>query len=211
MGGAAPAIDAQGNIWVSTGNSALLQLDRPLRRKRRGAQAQPLPGSCSTTSPRRTWYHDNADDFDLSTAPALLPNGLVFVAGKSFSAYTLDASHLGHVGGQLHRPRRTSAGTIPTAGSPTSTALLFVPCRRWAAGGETDRLVASTPRSGIPRRGADSSPIVAGGLVWSIASGDAGNLGNLYALNPTTGRRRADSSTSAARPRTSPRPRPPTG
>ena len=61
------------------------------------------------------WYQDNAVDADLgSTAPALLPNGLVFEVGKSTTAYVLHQSHLGGIGGQrepdqrllLRRPRR---------------------------------------------------------------------------------------------------------
>ena len=132
-----------------------------------------------------SWFHDNADDFDLSTAPALLPNGLVFVAGKSFSVYTLDESHLGHVGGQL-QTTADFCGNDPDGGIADLNGLLFVPCRD---GLRAVRPTAPAPPTAIwhTSTGADSSPIVAGGLVWSIANGVSGNLGNLYALNPNTG------------------------
>ncbi len=48
------------------------------------------------------WAQDNADDGDLgSTAVMLLDNSRMFVVGKQQTAYLLDATTLGGVGGQL--------------------------------------------------------------------------------------------------------------
>ena len=184
MGGAAPAIDAQGNIWVSTGNSAFFSSTDHYDGSDGVLKLSPSLKLLDYFAPS-TWYNDNANDFDLSTAPAILPNGLVFVAGKSFSVYTLDESHLGHVGGQL-QTTADFCGDDPDGGIADLHGLLFVPCRD---GLRAVRPTASAPPKAIwhTTSGADASPIIAGGLVWSIASGGAGNDGNLYALNPNTG------------------------
>ena len=184
MGGAAPAIDAQGNIWVSTGNSAFFNSTDRYDGSDGVLKLSPSLKLLDYFAPT-TWYHDNADDFDLSTAPAILPNGLVFVAGKSWSVYTLNESHLGHIGGQL-QTTADFCGNDPDGGIADLHGLLFVPC--WD-GLRAVRPTASSAPAAIwhTGTGADSSPIVAGGLVWSIANGVSGNLGNLYALNPNTG------------------------
>ena len=128
---------------------------------------------------------DNGHDLDLSTAPALLPNGLVFMIGKAWTAYTLRRSHLGHIGGQL-QTKPNFCGDNPDGGIADLGGLLFVPCRD---GLRAVRPTASSPPTPIwhSKIGPNSSPIVAGGLVWSIANGAVGNQGDLFALNPNSG------------------------
>src|SRR5208282_3423912 len=82
MGGAAPVIDGRGDIWVSTGNGSVysakyayddsdsvLELSSSLRLLQFFAPS--------------TWPTNNSQDLDMSTAPALLPDGQVILAGKS--------------------------------------------------------------------------------------------------------------------------------
>ncbi|MGH3576971.1 MAG: hypothetical protein ACRDU0_05380, partial [Mycobacterium sp.] len=125
------------------------------------------------------WYADNAVDADLgSTAPALLPNGLAFAVGKSTTAYVLDQSHLGGVGGQVASTTGFCSGD-PDGGAADLGGTLYVPCN--------NGIHAVTVTSGPPTAqwttasGAHGSPVVAGGLVWSIGGG------NLYALNASNG------------------------
>ena len=179
MGGAAPPIDAQGNVWVSTGNGAYTSSGDPYDDSDGVLKLSPSMQLLDYFAPSQ-WYSDNGTDFDLgSAAPALLPNGLVFQVGKSFTAYTLRQSSLGHVGGQLHSTS-DFCGNDPDGGSADLNGTLFVPC--------SDGLRAVTPTAGSAptaqwetSSGAHSSPIVAGGLVWSIG-GDT-----LYALDPASG------------------------
>src|SRR5580658_11167689 len=99
MGGAAPVIDGSGHVWVSTGNGSVysdahayddsdsvLELSSSLRLLQFFA-----PGA---------WASNNAQDLDLSTEPALLPDGQVVAAGKTRAAYLLNGAHLGGIGGQ---------------------------------------------------------------------------------------------------------------
>jgi len=177
MGGAAPDIDAQGDVWVATGNSAdssSTASDASDSVLRLSPTGQLLDSFTPTT-----WHTDNQNDQDLgSTVPALLPNGKVFMVGKLRTAYLLDQSHLGGIGGQLS-DSPNFCGNDPDGGSADLDGTLFVPC--------SDGLRAVTPSASPPTAlwkttsGAHGSPIVAGGLVWSIGNGD------LWALDPTTG------------------------
>ncbi len=177
MGGAAPTIDAQGNVWVSTGNSSA------------SASSYDYSDGVIELSPTMqvidyfaptSWHSDNSSDADLgSTAPAILPNGLVFEVGKSRIAYVLRKSALGHIGGQV-QSTPGFCGSDPDGGSADLNGTLFVPCG--------DGVRAVTPTASFPpaaswhtTSGAHGSTIVAGGRVWSIGGG------TLYALDSATG------------------------
>ncbi len=176
MGGAAPTVDAAGNVWVATGNGAFSSSSDTYDDSDGVLELSPTMQLLQYFAPT-AWYNDNGSDSDLgSTAPALLPNGLVFQVGKSTVGYVLDQSHLGGVGGQV---ASNPSFCFADGGSADSNGTLYVPC----SGG----IAAVTPTSGTPTiswqtgSGAHSSPIVAGGLVWSIGGG------TLYALNASNG------------------------
>ncbi len=179
MGGAAPSIDASGNVWIATGNSAHTSSTDTYDHSDSVLELSPTMQLLASFAPT-AWYADNNTDSDLgSTAPALLPNGLVFQVGKSTTAYVLRQSHPGGIGGQV---ALTKSFCFADGGSADLDGTLFVPC----SGG----IEAVTPRASPPAAtwstssGAHSSPIVAGGEVWSIG-GDT-----LYALDRTTGAER---------------------
>ncbi|HEV3280610.1 MAG TPA: PQQ-binding-like beta-propeller repeat protein [Acidimicrobiales bacterium] len=178
MGGAAPSIDAQGDVWVATGNSASHSAADPYDDSDGVLKLSPTMQLLDFFAPT-LWYQDNAGDADLgSTAPALLPNGLVFQVGKSTTAYVLNQSGLGHVGGQVASSNGFCGGD-PDGGAADVLGTLFVPC---ANGIHAVTVTASSPvASWTTSSGAHNSPIVAGGLVWSIGGG------TLYALNASTG------------------------
>jgi len=178
MGGSAPTVDTQGNVWASTGNSAftgsgLLDDDSDGVLK-----LSPTATLVDAFAPGG-WYSDNAADADLgSSSPALLPNGLVFEVGKSRTAYVLRQSALGGVGGQA-AAAPGFCGSEAFGGSADLNGTLFVPCG--------DGIRAVQPTAATPTAlwhatsGAHGSPIVAGDLVWSVSDG------TLYALDPATG------------------------
>ena len=131
MGGAAPVIDAAGNVWVSVGNGSV-------NIHRHGYDDSDSVLELSPPAPPRqyfaptSWPADNAADLDFSTAPVLLADGEVLIAGKSQIAYLLDGAHLGGIGGQ-------QASLAPVAAT-TST----VGTRWW---GRPSTCRASTARS----------------------------------------------------------------
>jgi polyvinyl alcohol dehydrogenase (cytochrome) len=176
MGGAAPTVDAQGNVWVATGNSAFHSSSDTYDESDGVLEISPAMKLVQAFTPK-AWYADNASDLDLgSSAPALLPNGLAFEVGKSQTAYVLAQSHLGGVNGQV---ALTNSFCFADGGSADLDGTLFVPCR----GGIEAVTPTASPPSALwsTSTGAHGSPIVAGGLVWSIGNG------NLYALDPANG------------------------
>ena len=171
-----PAVDTAGNLYVAVGNGestktydgseSVVKLSADLAKLDLFAPA--------------SWAQENATDTDLgSTGPALLPDGLVFIAGKSGTGYVLRADRLGGIGG--------AAASAPVCTSFGGTALLdrtlFVPCR------DGVRSVTIGPDGGIAvgwhaAASVDGSPVVGAGVVWAIDT----RGGVLHALDPATGR-----------------------
>ncbi len=171
MGGAAPTIDAKGDVWLATGNSAFHRANDPYDNSDGVLELSPTMQLLDYFAPSR-WYSDNGGDADLgSTAPALLPNGLVFQVGKSTAAYVLAQGGLGNVGGQV---ASNPSFCFADGGSADVGGTLYVPC--------SNGVTAVTPTASTPTiqwqtgSGANNSPIVAGGLVWSIGGGDLDSL-----------------------------------
>jgi len=188
MGGAAPVVDSRGDIWVSTGNGSVysdshayddsdsvLELSSPLRLLQFFAPT--------------TWATNNSRDLDMSTAPVLLPDGQVILAGKSRIIYLLDGGHLGGIGHQqatLGGGQQTIIGSACSddidGGSAVVGMTVYLPC---LAGIIAVRATSSPPAlhllwsSGI----GGGPPVVAAGLVWTI-----GQNGVLYGLDPATGK-----------------------
>jgi outer membrane protein assembly factor BamB len=179
MGGAAPVVDDGGHVWVSTGNGSVysashayddsdsvLELSSSLRLMQYFAPAD--------------WAQNNSHDLDMSTAPVLLPDGQVLLAGKSRIVYLLSGSHLGGIGGQQASLAAACGNDIDggaavvgmTAYLPCTTGVVAVQVTRSPAG---LRLLWTSQTGGGP-------PVVAAGLVWTI-----GQNGVLYGVSPATG------------------------
>jgi len=183
LGGAAPIVDAQGNVWVASGN---------------GFGSNPAPGNPSDSSDAvleltpamqlaayfapSSWQSDNESDFDLgSSTPALLPNGAVFQAGKSQTGYLMNGSHLGGVGGQSAIVQAGSfCGADVDGGNAIDGDTVYVPCM---AGIEAVQVSSATSASVLWQSptGSPGPPIVAGGQVWTIKGS------TLFGLDPANG------------------------
>jgi len=189
MGGAAPAVDSSGDLWVSTGNGsvhsaahayddsdAVLELSSSLR----------LLQFFAPTS----WASNNANDLDMTMEPVLLPGGQVLIAGKSQIVYLLDGAALGGIGGQ-QADLGPVCGVDIDGGSARLGRTVYLPCLdgiiavRAARSPAALALLWSTGTGGGP-------PILAAGLVWTI-----GSDGTLYGLDPATGRIRQRASIGA--------------
>jgi outer membrane protein assembly factor BamB len=190
MGGAAPAVDATGNLWVEAGNGSVyssadgyddsdsvLELSPSLRLEQYFAPA--------------SWPANNVHDLDMSMSPALLSDGEVVVAGKSRIAYLVDGAHLGGVGGQEAALASICSQDVD-GGSATVGTTVYLPCLSGTVALRVDpsppslRVLWSSGLGGGP-------PIVAAGLVWTIAQN-----GDLYGLDPDTGTARQQASIGVA-------------
>jgi outer membrane protein assembly factor BamB len=187
MGGAAPVVDSNGNIWVATGNGAfssstdayddsdgVLELTSSLKLKGYFAPSH--------------WYKQNGNDQDLgSSSPAIMSDGFVLQAGKNQTAYVLSASDLGGVGGQeAQSPAGSFCGSDVDGGNAISNDSVYSPCES----GVVKTRVKPSAGNGPPTitvvwqtsTGSGGPAIIAGGLVWTIDQS-----GKLYGLDPNTG------------------------
>ena len=176
MGGAAPVVDDQGNVWVASGNAVTGSTPDDSNSVLELSPTMQLLDSFTPS----TWKNDNEHDLDLaSTAPVLLPNGVVFQVGKLHTAYVLNAAHLGGIGGQ-ESETANFCEEDPDGGDAQVDGTVYVPC------GDGLRAVTPTPDTPPVAKwktdtGAHDSPVYAGGMVWSIGGS------TLYALDPANG------------------------
>ena len=180
MGGAAPVVDAGGNIWVVAGNGSVTSTTHAYDHSDSVLELSPSLTLTQYFAPS-TWASENASDLDLSTGVALLADGQVVAAGKDRVVYLLDGSkpgwHRRPAGEPPRRLRHRHRRRPRRRGHDRLPALPERPDRRTGH---------RTPPPGSVRCWSASvgggPPIVAGGLVWTI-----GSNGVLYGLNPSTG------------------------
>jgi polyvinyl alcohol dehydrogenase (cytochrome) len=178
MGGAAPEVDGAGNIWAAAGNGSVDSSSQPYDDSDSALELTSTLHLRQYFAPS-SWPQDNAADLDQSTAPALLADGQVVLAGKSPFVYLLNGSHLGGIGHQV----ATIVGGCSNntdGGDAVVGTTVYLPCLngpialRVGAAGLNVKWRANV--GGGP-------PIVAAGLVWTM-----GQNGVLYGLNPANGR-----------------------
>jgi outer membrane protein assembly factor BamB len=179
MGGAAPAVDGKGHLWVSVGNGSVSAAGHAYDNSDSVLELSPSLRLLQFFAPS-AWRSYNANDLDLSAEPALLPGGQVLAAGKTHAVYLLNAAHLGGIGGQ-----RATLGSACDSDMDGGNAVLgsavYLPCVSGVVAVEAAqspaalRLMWRSSAGGGP-------PIVAAGLVWSIAPD-----GTLYGLSPASG------------------------
>jgi outer membrane protein assembly factor BamB len=182
MGGAAPAVDARGHVWVSVGNGSVYQASRGYDNSDSVLDLSPSMRLLQYFAPAG-WASDNSRDFDMSAEPVLLADGQVLLAGKSPTAYLLNGAHLGGIGGQLASLSSACDSDID-GGAAAVGRTVYLPC----VSGIVAVAAATSPpglrllwRSGT----GGGPPIVAGGLVWTISQ-----AGTLFGLDPQTGQAR---------------------
>jgi polyvinyl alcohol dehydrogenase (cytochrome) len=179
MGGAAPVVDASGDIWVEAGNGSVYSASDAYDDSDSALELSPSLSLLQYFAPT-SWPSNNANDLDMSTAPVLLSDGQVVVAGKSRIVYLLNGSSLGGIGGQETSLPAACSEDIDGGVAFVGTTV-FLPCFsgviavQVSASPASLKLLWSSGDAGGP-------PIVAAGRVWTI-----GQNGILYGLDPTTG------------------------
>jgi outer membrane protein assembly factor BamB len=175
--GGAPAIDSDGNVFVTTGNA---NPDPP----EGGPDPKQYTESVVKLSPDLqvlASYKDRiaGGDEDLATGnPVLLPNGEVFAVGKTRVGYLLNGSDLSRVASISH-----VCGSNPDGGAAydATTNVLFVPC----IGGGIQVVHLASNKVGARLRGANGAPILIGDTLWATLY----PMGRLYEYNANTGKR----------------------
>jgi outer membrane protein assembly factor BamB len=181
LGGAAPIVDTSGDIWVAAGNGSVSSASGPYDDSDSVLELTPALGLKQFFSPS-DWYSDNANDRDLgSSSPALLANGTVVQAGKSQTAYLLNQTHLGGIGGQ-ESDLGICSGADVDGGTAVVGDTVYLPCEAGVVALSVSASPARLTQLWQTSTGSGGPPIVAGGLVWTISQG-----GTLYGLNSATG------------------------
>ena len=179
MGGAAPVVDASGNVWVTAGNGSVTTTSHAYDNSDSVLELSPSLTLLQYFAPA-SWAANNAADLDLSTAPALLSGGQVVASGKSRIVYLLNGATLGGIGGQ-EASLPSGCGDDIDGGVAVEGTTVYLPCLSG-----TIAVQASASPAGLRLLWRSSvgggPPIVAAGQVWTI-----GQNGDLYALNPSTG------------------------
>jgi len=126
----------------------------------------------------------SADDQDLgSTAPALLPDGLVFQVGKEGVGYVLDGTQLGGTGGELTSATVCEGGF---GGDAVDGSIVVFSCYDSlralqvtpGQGGAAPKLSVLWSVTGL----SPGPPIIAGGVLW-----DSGRKGSLAGYRLSNG------------------------
>jgi polyvinyl alcohol dehydrogenase (cytochrome) len=179
MGGAAPVLDAGGNIWVTSGNGSVTSANHAYDDSDAVLELSPTLALEQYFAPS-TWASDNARDLDFSTGVGLLDNGQAVAASKSRTVFLLNQQSLGGIGGQQAQ-LADACSTVIDGGLAVAGSIVYLPC----LSGPIAVQVSNSPaglrllwRSSV----GGGPPIVAGGLVWTI-----GSNGVLSGLNPSTG------------------------
>jgi outer membrane protein assembly factor BamB len=189
MGGAAPVVDGSGRVWVSVGNGSVHSPSQRYDYSDSMLELSPTMRLLQYFAPS-DWAANNAQDLDMSTAPALLPDGQVILAGKTRTVYLLDGAHLGGIGGQ-QSSLGSACGNDIDGGIARSGMTVYLACFSGIIAVRADQsppalhLLWSSATGGGP-------PILAADLIWTI-----GQNGTLYGLDPATGAVRQQASIGA--------------
>jgi polyvinyl alcohol dehydrogenase (cytochrome) len=175
QGGGAPAVDAGGDIYVSTGNASP---DPP----EGGPDPKLYTESVVKLTPQLrpvASYKDEVagGDEDLSTGnPVLLPDGDLFAVGKTDVGYVLTQRRLSRVAAI-----DGVCGSDPDGGPAYAVAYnrIFVPCQ----GGGIQEIDLANDRLGPRLSGANSAPILIGSDLWALQYPD----GTITEYNARTG------------------------
>ncbi|MDQ2728074.1 MAG: PQQ-like beta-propeller repeat protein, partial [Actinomycetota bacterium] len=165
------AVDAAGNVYVTTGNP-------------NNPQNPPVDDSESAVKldaglNRLAAYRDTraTNDADLATnGMTVLPGGLVFAAGKTDVGYLLESSNLAPVAAIAG-----VCGGDPDGGNAydASTTTLYVPCRSGSI--QPVNLTTHTVEPAI--NGVNGPPTLADGHLWAVSYPGS----SLYEIDPATG------------------------
>jgi putative cell wall-binding protein/outer membrane protein assembly factor BamB len=169
---AGPVEDTDSTILVAAGNGAS---DTTYDGSDSVTRLSPTLSRLDDFAPS-TWANDNDNDLDLGSMSPVLVGGKVLIAGKRGTAYLLNPTHFGGVGGQLSQ----LSICRPFGGASVSGTTAYLPCndgiRAVAVSGNT-MTVAWHAASNLT-----GPPVVASGTVYTTDGS-----GSIFALNAASG------------------------
>jgi outer membrane protein assembly factor BamB len=194
-GTSGPAVDAEGNIYVSTGNPNFPDGEEVTTYDYSDSLIELSPSMTLIGNfEPETWLSDSNHDRDLSSSGSeLLPGGLLFQAGKNEMGYLIDEATMSSgapavYGQKVCKGKVEGGGEGSFGGDAYANGTIYVPC----ADGVKALSYNQAARTFAPlwQGPADATgpPIVSGGLVW-VVSGKflEGGGTKLYGLEPATG------------------------
>ena len=190
MGGAAPVVDAKGDVWVTAGNGSVHSAGHAYDDSDSVLELSPSLSLLQYFAPT-TWSADNARDADMATAPALLADGQVVAAGKSRIVYLLNGASLGGIGGQ-EASLPGACGDDIDGGVAVVGTTVYLPCLSGTIAVQAPVAAHGSLKLLWSAGSGGGSPVVAGGLVWTL-----GQDGILYGLDPATGTTRTQATVGA--------------
>ena len=196
-GTSGPIVDGAGEIYAATGNpnssggeitkfddsDALLRLN-PATDLVSKPSSEPAPLGWFEPP---TWKADSNSDTDLGSAgPELLPGGMIFQAGKNGNGYLLGTTMSGETPAAYEGPACNGASSF--GGDAFAGGVIYVACTNGVQALSYDQSKHTfTPLWSGPSE-AVGPPIVAGGLVWVLATAGFSGGETLYGLDPATGK-----------------------
>jgi outer membrane protein assembly factor BamB len=178
MGGSSPVVDPHGNVYVASADGYDLGAGQPYDDSDAVLELSPTMHLKSIFYPS-DWQQLSADDLDLGTGDPALVNGFVFQIGKADTAYLLRQGHLGGREGEV-----TSLPVChgdPDGGHAVQGSVVYIPCPNGVTAIKVSAKAPYLKPLWTANDGAAGPPIIANGLIWTIA-GDA-----VHGLNPANG------------------------
>lgn len=172
---AAPAVTANGDIYVSTGNGdSTDQFDMANAVVHLSSDLQQVDYYAPSD-----WESLSSRDADVgSTGPTMLDNNEVLQVGKRGDGYLLQADHLGQIGGELFQGSVCSGAYGEAAHSGSA---VYMPCRDGLAAVQIGSQSFNVAWHG-PQFNA-GSPTITDSAIWTMDDSTA----TLYALDPQDG------------------------
>jgi outer membrane protein assembly factor BamB len=178
MGGSSPVVDPHGDVYVASADGYDFGAGQPYDDSDGVLELSPTMHLKSIFYPA-DWQRLSGEDLDLGTGDPVLVNGFVLQVGKADIAYLLRQGHLGGREGEV--ASLSVCHGDPDGGHAVSGSVVYIPCPN---GLTAIKVVAKAPhlkQLWTASDGAHGAPIIADGLIWTIA-GDA-----VHGLNPATG------------------------
>jgi putative pyrroloquinoline-quinone binding quinoprotein len=180
QGASGPVVEPGGDLLVGVGNGASGDDDPngPYDFSDSVLKIDPQSMQMLDSYSPALWREDNAADLDLGSQSPAVVGDYVFIDGKRGTAYVLNRSHLGGIGGEVSQaPLCKSFGGPAVKGST-----VYVPCtdglRAVRINDDGTMTVLWHAASTIT-----ASPVIGGGRVWALDSKN----GVLDMLDPATG------------------------
>jgi hypothetical protein len=184
-GPSGPAVDASGNVYVTTGNGAQTNCSMPWDHGNGVIKLSPTLAELGTWFPSN-WCSLSAGDNDVgSLGPLLLASGKIFQAGKPGDGYLINSAAMTGINSQLYQAHIANCPTSDATfgGAAYVTPFVYVPCDNTGLialkiDDVANNFSLAWQSSNVY---SPSAPIVAGGVVWALGSG------SMFGYDQTTG------------------------